>query len=154
MAVLTRLRHGGKGAEEPRIAAAAADCRKAFPFLLVVAVLKAIGVAPLLLGRAAGAGVALRQRYRLFGSGKWRRREVLVERRRFGGRAAARAASRMRQTSSRLPSVMVRTSPGPTLRSEASVRSELTRTAPDSMNFCASVRDFTAREKNSHLSRR
>ena len=34
------------------------------------------------------------------------------------------------------------------------VRSELTRTAPVSISFCARVRDFTAREKNSHLSRR
>ena len=49
---------------------------------------------------------------------------------------------------------MVSTSPAPTGWSVRMVRSELTRTAPLSISFCASVRDFTAREKNSHLSRR
>ena len=49
---------------------------------------------------------------------------------------------------------MVSTSPAPTLWSVSTVRSELTRTAPVSISFCARVRDLTAREKNRKLSSR
>src|ERR1700679_3883985 len=46
---------------------------------------------------------------------------------------------------------MVSTSPAPMRWSLSVVRVELTRTGPDSISFCASVRDLRAREKNSHL---
>ena len=49
---------------------------------------------------------------------------------------------------------MVRTSPAPTRASLEVVRSELMRTTPVSMIFWASVRDLTAREKNSQRSSR
>ncbi len=116
---------------------------------------QAVDVAAVLLGRTAGAGFGGRRgrggsASRGTGAGRGLRRG-----RRLRWRGPRRSpASRMRQTSRRCGSVMVSTSPGPTLWSVRSVRSELTRMAPVSISFCARVRDFTAREKNSHLSRR